>query len=402
MAELTRVGTGRRRWLMLGLAMAAQATTCMYLFGIAYLLPELRTEFGVTLAEASVLVVAPGVGLMTTLILWGAVADRYGERLAMSIGLGGAGVLVAAVPLVDSATAVGILLMAAGAAGAAVNAASGRIILGWFPANRRGVAMGARQMALPIGLALAAATLPPLAEQYGFGRALLLPAAAALGVALLVAVFVTDPPDLGSDGATPAGSPYRTMPIWRVHASSGLLVVPQLVVATFALVYLVDEHGWTPARAGALLAVVQILGASTRLLAGMWSDRVASRLRPMRLLAYVNAATMTGLAAAALAGSSVAVAALVVCAVVTVSGNGLAFTAVAELAGRAWAGRALGAQNTVQGVAATVTAPAFAVVITQSSYSSAFVLAAAFPLLAAAVVPVAAEGGGGLAVESSG
>ena len=47
-------------------------------------------------------------------------------------------------------------------------------------------------------------------------------------------------------------------------------------------------------------------------------------------------------------------------------------------------------------------APAFAVVITQSSYSSAFVLAAAFPLLAAAVVPVAAEGGGGLAVESSG
>ena len=45
------------------------------------------------------------------------------------------------------------------------------------------------------------------------------------------------------------------MPIWRVHASSGLLVVPQLVVATFALVYLVDELGWAPTQAGALLAV---------------------------------------------------------------------------------------------------------------------------------------------------
>ncbi len=387
---------------MLGLAMAAQATTCMYLFGIAYLLPELRAAFGVTLAEASLLVVAPGVGLMATLILWGAVADRWGERLAMSVGLGGAGVLVAAVPLVDSVTAVGVLLMTAGAAGAAVNTGSGRIILGWFPANRRGVAMGARQMALPIGLALAAATLPPLAERYGFGRALLLPAFSALAVALLIAVFVTDPPRPATDVTTPAGSPYRTMPIWRVHASSGLLVVPQLVVATFALVYLVDEYGWPPARAGALLAVVQIAGASTRLLAGLWSDRVASRLRPMRLLAYVNAATMAGLAAAALAGSSVAVAALVVCAVITVSGNGLAFTAVAELAGRAWAGRALGAQNTVQGVAATVTAPAFAVVITQTSYSAAYALAAVFPLLAAAVIPVAAEGGAGLAAGSSG
>jgi len=387
---------------MLGLAMAAQATTCMYLFGIAYLLPELRDAFSVTLAQATLLVVAPGVGLMATLILWGAVADRYGERLAMSIGLGGAGVLVAAVPLVDSVTAVGVLLMTAGAAGAAVNAGSGRIILGWFPANRRGVAMGARQMALPIGLALAAATLPPLAERYGFGRALLLPAFSALAVAVLIAVFVTDPPRPDTDVTTPAGSPYRTMPIWRVHASSGLLVVPQLVVATFALVYLVDEYGWPPARAGALLAVVQIAGASTRLLAGLWSDRVASRLRPMRLLAYVNAATMAGLAVAALAGSSVAVAALVVCAVITVSGNGLAFTAVAELAGRAWAGRALGAQNTVQGVAATVTAPAFAVVITQTSYSAAYALAAVFPLLAAAVIPVAAEGAAGLAAESSG
>lgn len=402
MAEVTRADTGRRRWLMLGLAMAAQATTCMYLYGIAYLLPELRETFSVTLAQASLLVVAPGVGLMATLILWGAVADRYGERLAMSIGLGGAGMLVAAVPLVDSVTAVGVLLMTAGAAGAAVNAGSGRIILGWFPANRRGVAMGARQMALPIGLALAAATLPPLAERYGFGRALLLPAFSALAVALLVAVFVTDPPRPDTDVTTPAGSPYRTMPIWRVHASSGLLVVPQLVVATFALVYLVDEYGWSPARAGALIAVVQIAGASTRLLAGLWSDRVASRLRPMRLLAYVNAATMAGLAVAALAGSSVAVAALVVCAVITVSGNGLAFTAVAELAGRAWAGRALGAQNTVQGVAATVTAPAFAVVITQTSYSAAYAVAAVFPLLAAAVIPVAAEGRAGLAAEPSG
>jgi sugar phosphate permease len=387
---------------MLGIAMAAQASTCLYLFGIAYLLPEVRAAFGVTLAEASLLVVAPGVGLMATLILWGAVADRWGERLAMSTGLGGAGVLVAAVALVDSVTAVGVLLMAAGAAGAAVNAGSGRIILGWFPADRRGVAMGARQMALPIGLALSAATLPPLADRYGFGQAMLLPAASALAVAVLVAVYVADPPRHEFDLATPAGSPYRAMPIWRVHASSGLLVVPQLVVATFALVYLVDEHGWSPARAGALLAVVQIVGASTRLLAGLWSDRVASRLRPMRLLAYVNAATMALLAVAALAGASVAVAALVVCAVVTVSGNGLAFTAVAELAGRAWAGRALGAQNTVQGVAATVTAPAFAVVITQTGYSWAYALAAVFPLLAAAVVPVAAEGGGGLPAGSGG
>jgi MFS family permease len=87
------------------------------------------------------------------------------------------------------------------------------------------------------------------------------------------------------------------------------------------------------------------------------------------------------------------VAVLAVAAVLVVSTNGLSFTAVAELAGPAWAGRALGIQNTGQNLAAALTPPAMAAVIAAAGYPVAFAVAGLFPLAAALVIPVTAERG---------
>ncbi|HTA11376.1 MAG TPA: MFS transporter, partial [Streptosporangiaceae bacterium] len=166
----------------------------------------------------------------------------------------------------------------------------------------------------------------------------------------------------------------------------------QFTVATFALVYLVDARGWTALAAGRLLAVAQVCGAGSRLGAGYWSDRVGSRMRPMRMLAVTTGAGMVALAAAAAAGSSIAVPVLLACGVVAVSTNGLAFTAVAEYAGSSWAGRALGIQNTGQNALAAATPPVLALAIGSIGFGASFAVVAAFPLVAAALVPVSAEG----------
>jgi len=79
-----------------------------------------------------------------------------------------------------------------------------------------------------------------------------------------------------------------------------------------------------------------------------------------------------------------------------VSTNGLAFTAVAEQAGAAWAGRALGIQNTGQNALAALTPPVVAVLIGAAGYPAAFAAAAALPLAAAALVPLVAERRSGL------
>ncbi len=77
--------------------------------------------------------------------------------------------------------------------------------------------------------------------------------------------------------------------------------------------------------------------------------------------------------------------------IVSVSTNGLAFTAVAEHAGSAWAGRALGIQNTGQNAFAAATPPVLAAVIGAVGYPAAFGMVVLFPLAAAALVPVGGE-----------
>ena len=283
--------------------------------------------------------------------------------------------------------ALGLCLRAAGAAGGSVHASSGRLILGWFAARERGLAMGLRQTAQPFGVGIAVITLPALAGA-GRGRALVFLGGFCLASAVLAAVALRDPERSGEPSAVRSGSPYRTATLWRIHGASALLVVPQFTVAAFALVFLVEQRGWSAAAAGQVLAAAQIGGATARLAAGWWSDRTGSRLRPMRTLAGAIALSLTVLAAAAAAHSAVSLGAVLITVVLSLSPNGLAFTAVAEHSGGAWAGRALGVQNTVQNAIAAATPPAMAVLITSGGYGAAFAAAAVFPLLAVITVPL--------------
>jgi hypothetical protein len=110
----------------------------------------------------------------------------------------------------------------------------------------------------------------------------------------------------------------------------------------------------------------------------------------MRTLTVVNAVTVGLLAATVAASVQTAPLFLVAAAAITVGGNGLAFTAVAELAGRDWSGRALGAQNTAQNVVAAATPPLVGLLISAAGYGSTFLLAAVFAAAATTVVPPSA------------
>jgi sugar phosphate permease len=381
-----------RRWVVLAVGTFAQAATCSFIYGIPMLVPALRAD-GLSLFAAGVLVSAPMAGLLLTLIAWGAAADRFGERIVIGTGVGAAAALLLGAVLVRGTVGLAIALALAGAAGASVNAASGRMVMGWFPPRERGLAMGTRQTAQPLGVALAALGLPPLSHAFGVHHALLYPAVLCLVAAVLVLVLTSDPPRPARAADAPAaGSPYRgSWHLGRVHLASAMLVVPQFAVATFTLAYLVGERDWNPSVAGRMIFGFLVAGALGRVVAGVWSDRVGSRLRPMRQLAVASATLMGVIAVGAAAGSWIVIVGFAVGAVVTVADNGLAYTAVAELAGAEWSGRALGAQNTVQNVAAVLASPLLAALISGTDYAVGFVVTAIFPLLAIPLTPVRAE-----------
>jgi sugar phosphate permease len=296
-----------------------------------------------------------------------------------------------AAALTHGAVLLWLLLFLAGAASASANSASGRVVVGWFPPHRRGLAMGIRQMGQPVGMAIAAVSIALVAAHQGVHAALWVPAIATLVAAGAVALVVIDPPRPAKKAGT-APNPYRNDSyLARIHGVSVLLVVPQFVIATFMLVWLTDARGWSTGAAGALVAAANILGALGRIAAGHLSDLVASRMRPLRWVAIAACAVMVLLGVTDGLDLLVAVPLIVLASILTVADNGLAFTAVAERAGPFWSGRALGLQNTAQFLTAAVTGPLGGLAIAQLGYAWTYVLTGVLPLLAIGLVPVRGE-----------
>ncbi|WP_063000331.1 MFS transporter [Nocardia mikamii] len=388
MTTVTQVRTNRR-WTMLALGVFAQSSSAVIVHGTPFLLPAL-TDRGMPLATAGLLVAMPTVGLVCTLIAWGYIVDRVGERSVLVAGPVVMCVAGVAAATVTNYGALGALLFLAGMGAASTNGASGRVIVGWFPVDQRGLAMGIRQTAQPLGVAIAAMSIPAVAAAHGFSTAILVPAAMAGVAAIGCLIGIVDPPRPASNGEHP-DNPYRgDSTLWRIHAVSVLLVIPQATLWTFALLWLHRDAGLSLPVAGAIVTATQILGAAGRIGAGVWSDRVGSRLRPLHTVAIAAVVSMAGLAGAAwLHWWWAAIPILFAASVITVADNGLAFTAVAEIAGPYWSGRGLGIQNTGQNLASAAVAPIFGALITAAGFPATYLVAAIIAAAAVPMVPIA-------------
>jgi sugar phosphate permease len=390
----TTPGVSTRAWVVLALGVAAQTAGTVFVSAPAFLIPLLHTERGLTLAQAGLLAAVPTFGMVLTLILWGALADRIGEKWVIAGGLVLTALAAGGAILADGYLMLGLFLLLGGMASASTNSASGRIVVGWFPKHKRGLAMGIRQMSQPLGVTVAAVTIPVIAADAGVGAALTVPFALTAVLALACAIGLANPPRVAVPAGAPVAvpvNPYRSSGfLWRIHAASVLLVVPQFTISTFGLVWLVSDQGWQPLAAGVLVGAAQFVGALGRIVIGVVSDRVGSRVRPLRWVAVSVTAVLVVLAAVDAAHWSAAAVVFVLATTCTVAPNGLAFTSVAETAGPGWSGKALGVQNTGQFIAASLVGPLMGALIGAVGYPVAFAAAAVFPALAVPVVPRAA------------
>ena len=91
------------RWRHLGVGLVGLVAACAAQNGLPFLTVALRQE-GLTLGRIGLLVSAPVAGLVLALLGWGALADRYGERLVLTAGLA-----VSAGALTGAALADGLL-----------------------------------------------------------------------------------------------------------------------------------------------------------------------------------------------------------------------------------------------------------------------------------------------------
>ena len=369
------------RWTILAVATAAQAALSALRQGMPSLAPALRSTFGLTLPQVGAALASVSLGILLTLVAWGALADRIGERPVLSLGLAGTAVALVGAALAPGYTAVLAALVAAGMLGASATGASGRSVMGWFGRKERGFALGVRQMAVPLGGGIAALSLPLLAATTGLRGAFLVLAGGCVLAALAAARWMREPPEAhASRPAVEAPPPVRDGRIWRLGAGSALLVCAQSGLLGFTVLFLHDARGWSPVAAALALATIHAGGGIARVVAGRWSDRLELRVAPMRRLAAGGAALLGAVALATAAPDAVLVPTLVAAGVLASSWNGLSFTAAAEMSGRKRAGTAMSLQNTILTAAGVAVPLAFAALVSATSWQAGFAALTLAPL----------------------
>jgi sugar phosphate permease len=383
----------RYRWVVLAVGAFGAAAFTGLRMGFPALGPELRDVFGLTLGQVGLALAALSIGVTVTTVPWGMLTDRIGERPVLAGGLAATAVALAAMAFTEGFAALLLGLLVTGAFGASATGASGRAIMGWFTRHERGFALGIRQMALPVGGGLGSLALPLLAGAGGLRAAFLATAGLVLTSAVVAALFMRDAP------ASPAGAhvvdapaPLRDPRILRLGLGSGLLVCAQAAMLGFIVLFLHDEQGLSAAFAAALLAALQLLGAAGRIVAGRRSDREERRILPMRRHALAATGLLVASALLTPAPTWVVVPLVTVAGVATMAWNGLAFTAAAEMSGRAQAGTAMSVQNTMTSVGTVIAPVAFGAFVEVTSWPPAFVALAACPVAAWWVLgPLVAE-----------
>ena len=192
------------------------------------------------------------VGGLLTLLPWGLLADRVGERLVLAAGLGGCAAALVGAAHAGRFAALLLLLAIAGAAGASVNAASGRAVMYWFPAAERGFALGRapdgdpgrRLLSRPRAARARAESAACCCSPPGSGGA--------------VFGAVGDPRSGGSRGRAPAAADRRDAarraPLAALHRAAASTSSPSSRMTGFVVLFLYDERGFSHGEAALVLA----------------------------------------------------------------------------------------------------------------------------------------------------
>jgi ACS family hexuronate transporter-like MFS transporter len=360
----------KARARIIALILTAQTVVNVGPLGIPAIASLIRTDLGLTLAQAGSFLSAYYIGPSLVSLPAGTLADRWGVKRMLVLGqvVIAAGLLAAS--FATSYTALTLLLIAAGFGYGMLNPTSTKAVMGWAPTAHRATLVGLKQVGLPLGGMLGAA-LPALPLAVGWRRALIVSAVLiALGAVAGLLVY-HDPPDAPLPPVVPGSrgtlaSVLTSRDLWLLSLATAVFAAMQTVWMSFLVLYLQTAVGLSLIAASRLLALAQFGGMTGRVLFGVLSDRLfGGRRRLPLVLAGIGSAACTIVIASTGAGASTTGLSVLafLFGVMGIGWNGVQHTWMAELAGRRAAGTAVGLGLGVSSAGVTLGPLAFGYVV---------------------------------------
>ncbi|MDH3463923.1 MAG: MFS transporter, partial [Acidimicrobiia bacterium] len=267
------------RWTILTVATVAQTTAAIPFLGVGVLAGFLQERFDLSGTETGLLVTAIGIVPLFALIPVGRFLDHHSERMIITAGalLLGGGVAIAS--FFNSYLAL-LAVLAIGGAGYSTSQPGGsKVVAAWFPGPERGVAMGIRQTGVPLGGAVAAATLPQFASRFGVDTALLAAGCAAIAGGLTFLALYRPAPLVVNSSYHLASELRSLLSRFQIRTAMWIglaMVSAQFALLSYLMLYLRDVHDIPLATGAWVLFGAQISGVAGRILLARWSDRLRS------------------------------------------------------------------------------------------------------------------------------
>jgi MFS family permease len=359
------------------LAIASQAAYSLISFGLPAIAVEIRGRLDLGVAGFGAVFAAVGLGSAIALIPAGMLVDRLGARWVLVVGgvIDGLGILTAAV--MTSPVAFAAALLVAGIGGAAVPVAGMSSLMRAFAPEQRGVVMGWRQMAVPLGGTIGAVALPLLADAGGVRLALAVCAVVTATTSIAFGLLTGHAPAGGGTAARGGLRDLLRAPGIRPALSVAMLYIVGLSAVLTYYIPAARAAGLTRSEAAIGFTLVNVVAGISRPLWGRLADRDGGtrRTRTLRDTGIVGAIAAAFILPALTAGFAPGLVVTTVLAFGVFGFNGILYVTVGELAGPARSGVAIGLASTIVFGAGALVTPVAGLAVENLGYGALWAIA---------------------------
>ncbi|MDG6999095.1 MAG: MFS transporter [Nitrososphaerota archaeon] len=281
------------QYMNFAVSWTTQTTTAMLIFAVPALAPLLVSHLALTRAEIGGLVGITYIGVSTTSMLFGIVADNIGIRKVLFIGHLAEAVSIVGASISHNFISLAVSMLGVGMGYSAITPVTSKAIHDWFPSRNRGSVMGLKQTGTTVGGALAGFILPLLGVHFGVQISFV----AAGILVMLGSTFLLGYTELGYRRPTSfrflrqgLATSFRN----RNLVSTGLVgfcfAAVQAAVVTYIALFVQNSIGFGAVVSGLFLSLANISGTVGRPVFGLVSDRVlhGNRVKDLLIIALTS------------------------------------------------------------------------------------------------------------------
>jgi len=270
--------SGSYQWVILGVITVAQTTVIYSGRSIQPLSPFLQSELHLKYFQIGIFTSSFFLGAFFLSLPMGWLVDRIGVYWTIFIGQLVIGSFILSISFANSFLTICGFLFLAGMGHATINPATGKAVMSWFSRKGRATAMGVKQTGFPIGLGLAAATMPALANTFGWRKAFIVSGLISFFSIILCLVFYRESQSKENSNNS---KPIHFFEILDILKNRDLLLLSGLMIMfmclqtsleTYIVLFFKDRLLFSVITAGYFLSLAQLGGVVGRLTWGLASD----------------------------------------------------------------------------------------------------------------------------------